>query len=119
MEWRFREVTDEDRGWTVIHYDSKGGIIGWALVFEDIYFDHCNSEGVNAVYFYVHPDHRRQGVGSRLMRHVRTIDPQPLVVPWDDQSVEFFKSIPTLKCPASEWGHANILLEQGRTVQPV
>ena len=119
MQWRFREVRNEGRGWAVIHYSKDGKIDGWALVFEDIYFDHCRSEGNNAVYIYVDPASRRQGIATALMRHVRIVDPAPLVVPWDDTSLNFYKTQPSVKVNSWKYGYQGRLLQEGSDVVPV
>jgi GNAT superfamily N-acetyltransferase len=75
-------------GWAVIHYSNTGSIDGWALLYED---DYVNSGG-QVAYFYVSGSNRRRGIGSALMRHVRTIEPEPIVYPHDETSLAFFKS---------------------------
>jgi GNAT superfamily N-acetyltransferase len=88
MRDRFEYCLSEGEGWAVIHYSKTGSIDGWSLIYED---DYLNS-GCQVAYFYVSGSNRRKGIGTALMRHVRSIEPEPIVYPHDDTSLGFFKS---------------------------
>jgi len=94
----------EEDGWAIIHYADNGSIDGWTLLYEDDYME----SGGKVAYFYVSPSNRRKGIGSALMRHVRTIEPEPIVYPHDHDSLAFFKSHNTLA--TTKWsGHTRAL----------
>lgn len=88
MEQEFLTCIDWGVGWVVIHYDFQHTIDGWCLLFDD-YF---NGSGRWVAYFYVDEGARGHGVGTAIMKHARLIEPEPIVYPWDECSLRFFKS---------------------------
>lgn len=110
MRDRFEYCLEIDSGWTVIHYSNTGSIDGWALLYDDDY----NNSGGQVAYFYVSGSNRRKGIGTALMRHVRTIEPEPIVYPHDKRSLAFFKGqkgVATTKW--SEWTDALVKENDG------
>lgn len=68
----------------VLIKDEHGDIIAWSLT-------HAEHMGQTGVMFWVEKPYRRQGYGTRLLRHSKKIDPQPRVFPHDTASGKFFK----------------------------
>lgn len=65
--------------------DDEGKLIAWCLLFP--------SPGVENrmnAYFMVHPDHRREGLGHRLFKHVLRFEKNPILSKWDRASEGFF-----------------------------
>jgi GNAT superfamily N-acetyltransferase len=61
-------------------------LVAWALV-------QCvNPRLPPTTYMFVHPQYRRRGLGSRLMRESRRNWPQTRFCPWDEQSALFFET---------------------------
>lgn len=88
MEDEFLFCLEDRRGWVVIHYDFQHKIDGWCLLFDD-YF---NGSGRWVAYFYVDEGARGHGVGTAIMKHARLIEPEPIVYPWDERSLRFFRA---------------------------
>ena len=74
-------------------------LVGWALVTKedsDFPFNYGESyfRGKDGYMFqvYVHPDHRRQGIATRLYKRARTLvgNEYICVRQWDDRSESFF-----------------------------
>lgn len=61
-----------------------GNLMAWALLTPR------KTKGYNAQ-FYTRSTLRNQGLGTKLMEAVRTVDPRPFVIPHDRTSGEFFK----------------------------
>jgi hypothetical protein len=61
-------------------------VLAWALVFPK-----SSYKKNRLVYFYTRQSHRRQGLGTRLLKHSRKLDPVPEVCPHDKRSGAFFK----------------------------
>ena len=77
------EMKDSAR--TVLIKDHEGKVMSWSLVFpqED------GKDGVSA-FFYVPKCRRRQGLGTRMLRQIKKIDPKPFIYPHDNTSGKFF-----------------------------
>lgn len=109
MRYRFENCLHSHEGWAVIHYSKKGSIDGWSLVFDDDYV----LSGGKVAYFYVSGSNRRKGIGTALMRHVRIIEPEPIVYPHDRTSFEFFRQHDGML--TSQWGEWNQrLVKEGK-----
>jgi len=78
---RSRSQRNSDRA--VLIKDYEGKIIAWSLVME--------TGKTTSAYFYVPSANRRKGLGTRLLKQVRKVDPKPMVFPHDQVSGGFFK----------------------------
>ena len=95
MRKQLRKCVEEEQGWAVIHYNTAGRVDGWTLMFSDKWGEYGNTDPDTLVaYFYVDPTKRRQGIGTALMRHAHTLQPEPFVCPWNDESKGFFNTQP-------------------------
>ena len=74
-----------ETGWATFYYIGRR-CAGWALTWEV-------SWGRMKTYFYVRPEFRRQGVGTKLHHAVRAQFGPVQVVPWDTRSREFFSAV--------------------------
>jgi hypothetical protein len=112
MRYRFDNCLLDNTGWAVIHYSKTGAIDGWSLVFDDDYV----MSGGHVAYFYVSGSNRGRGIGTALMRHVRIIEPTPLVYPHDKISFRFFVKHPDLR--TTHWGEWNEkLVKEGKNAR--
>jgi len=66
----------------------EGELAGWALVFNDRWYDGP------VAHFYVKPKFRRNGIGRRLAEAVGRRVPECGVLPWNDASHRFFDRFP-------------------------
>lgn len=79
----------------VLVKNDSGQVIAWSLVMN-------KARGRKAAYFYVPPENRRKGFGTRMLKQVKKMDPKPYVYPHDRVSGNFFKRFKSeIRC--SEW----------------
>jgi len=71
---------------TIIARDPDGLILGWALIHDGI-------GSRPEIMVYVRRSHRRQGIGTALMREAMRGEERPIVTPWDLGSRCFFDSL--------------------------
>lgn len=98
----FNTLRGEGRGWAVMHH-GEDGIDGWGMLFKDVYCEHGGDKNL-ALYLYVDPDRRRQGIATKIMQHARLVEPMPLVVPWDETSADFYRSQSNVQFSWGHWG---------------
>jgi len=80
--WRDRDVDSK----VVLIKDEKDSIIAWAMT-------HAEHQGEEGVMFWVQPEYRRMGYGTRLLAHTqKKVHATPRVFPHDKTSGLFFKS---------------------------
>jgi len=87
-------------------------LVGWALMSREEsawHYDFINRNGLhcqkkfnagNGILFevFVHPDYRRQGVASRIMKKAKLVanGTRLCVIPWNDVSLDFYKNFKTM-----------------------
>lgn len=89
LQWdRYRYDPDskESRAIMVLEDDAK--IVAWGLLHSNGYEDE------RILYIYVHKDHRRKKLGSKIYRHACRLErTPPLVCPCNDVNRKFFNSL--------------------------
>lgn len=100
MQTELRLCREENRGRVVMLWSGSkrnpDNLIGWSLIFPTSkrgtmpVTDYVKSKSRASAMFYVKPEHRCRGLGTRLMLEVKKIDPNPHVEPHDFASAEFF-----------------------------
>lgn len=88
---KLRRAEDRDSFATFLK-DDEGEIAGWALTFRDRMQVQWRNKGYNT-YFFVHPEMRRRGIGTKLYRSVRRRFGIVRVHPWSEESRGFFGSV--------------------------
>jgi GNAT superfamily N-acetyltransferase len=78
-----RECVEND-AWVFLAWEGEQ-LLGWCLSFESSW------DGRQA-YFFVHPKHRRKGVGRRLARAVERKFPHARVHCWNQAATAFFQT---------------------------
>ena len=95
LKARFRTVLEYPDDSYVILAREEGKIIGWALMFRKA------GNRYYTVYMYVDKNHRRRGVGTRIMRGALKWSlrnrRQIKVCPWDERSDAFYDNWPKTK----------------------
>jgi GNAT superfamily N-acetyltransferase len=94
-QYKIREVNAK----AILAYKKKE-LVGWALLSKEASdYSFINEEGFkpsmgSMFQVYIHPNHRRIGIGSILMRYGRRhAGPNTLcIVPWDDTSRGFYSN---------------------------